>query len=192
MFYGERPTDLTLTWDEISMCAKYGDLITEENKGIADSRNYTAKQLTDRQGNILGVIAEYSFLKAIGKENDWEGIWIPFTKLEDYGPNTTGKPDVADKYEIRRAHYMNSGIPIRAKDRKANAIIVQAFVGYTNLPGGKIRATKEVNFLGWTDAVNDYDTASETNYRSYDTKTQHNKRPMSTLDLSYVLGGVAA
>lgn len=188
--FTEQEVSLVLTDEEVLMCAEYGFMITEENQSVRDSRNYTAKQLTDRQGNILGVMAEYGFLKAVGKHNDWEDIWIPFTKLEDYGPETTGKPDIAGKYEIRRAHYENSGIPVRRKDVNAGAIIVQAYVGYENRPDGKIRTNNRIKLLGWTDAVEDYGTTVPTRYQSYDTRTQYNKRPMSDLDLSYVMNNV--
>lgn len=107
-------------------------------------------------------------------------------KREDYA--RAGIKNNADltvngrKVEVRNATNPSRPIPIKEKDVKANAIVVQVYVEMETLASGGKKPTGKVYFLGWADAPVDYNKTSNkrngTAYKAY-------KRPMS--DLSGVL-----
>lgn len=179
------------------LAAKVGTLRTEENKNKQDIACYDTNRfnLTSEQANRLGVVVELATVKLLGLPEDVQAglrpdVWAAFVKEEDYGLYL-GQPDIAGIIECRRANRRSSPIPLRRKDVEAGAIVVQGYVDYSQNAQGRITVSQEVEFLGWSDAAADWQTAKVPGWaHGGNSRVALEKKPMAALDVQRVLGGV--
>lgn len=164
-------------------------LRTQENKKRRDIADYKqeAFNLTSLQANCVGVVAELAVAKWLGYpeevlHGERPDIWAAFVKEEDYGLYL-GQPDIAGIIEVRRAHKRTSPIPIRKKDVRAGALLIQPYVDINYLDNGRINCEHRVELLGWADAVEDYKTGKTPWWTDGDARTAAVKRPMDSLDV---------
>lgn len=192
-------TVVELSKEEMAFAAKVGTLRTQENKNRRDIADYDTNRfnLTSEQANRLGVVVELATAKYLGlPEEVLRGerpeVWAAFVEEKDY-KTYLGAPDIAGVIECRRANRTSSPIPLRRKDVEAGAIVVQGYVDYIQSPEtGRIIVTPEVQFLGWSDAAADWASATVPGWaRGNNSRVALEKKPMASLDLDRVLGGVA-
>lgn len=154
-------TIVTFTQEEMNRVAAWGTARTEENKNRRDIADYDKNRfnLTSEQANRLGVLVEYAVYKYLGFDPNIidPEVWAAYVPSSQYKQHL-GRPDVAGKYEARRANRRGNPIPIRSKDVRCEAIIIQGFVDYTQTRTGGIIVPKAVELTGWADAVTDYET----------------------------------
>lgn len=190
-------TVVTLTKEEAAFAAKVGTLRTMENKNKRDIACYDSNRfnLDSEQANRLGVLVELATAKYLGLpeevlRGERPDVWAAFVETKDYS-KYLGQPDLLGVIECRRANRTSSPIPLRRKDVEAGAIVVQGYVDYIQKPNGRIIVTPEVQFLGWSDAAADWQTATVPGWaKGGNSRVALEKKPMEALDLS-VLGGVA-
>lgn len=163
-----------------------GRLRTEENKGRQDIADYKqeAFNLTSMQANRVGVLAEMAVAKWLGLPeevlmNQCPDIWAGYVPSSEYD-KYLGQPDILGVIEVRRAHRRSSPIPIRRKDVRAGAILIQPYVDIT-WNGNKIIADNTVELLGWADAPVDYQTGNIPWWTDGDARVAAEKKPMSAL-----------
>lgn len=184
---------VNFTREEMHRIAWWGTARTNENKYRSDIRDYRreAFNLTSEQANRLGVMVEYGIYKWLAPKTGWDledpdpSVWAAFVEAKDY--EQLNKPDIAGVIEARRANSLSSPIPLRSKDVRDGAFVVQGFVHYMqDETSGHIRVPAQVTLLGWADAVKDYPNGEIPWWSKGDARVV-GRRPMDTLDLE-VLG----
>lgn len=183
-------TTIELTKEEVTFAGRMGMARTNENKNRRDIADYkqSAFNLTSLQANCVGVVAELAVAKWLGLPQDvLEGkrpeVWAAFVEEADYG-KFLGAPDILGVIEVRRAHRRTSPIPIRKKDVRAGALLIQPYVDINYLADGKINCERTVELLGWADAPVDYKTGNIPWWTDGDARTAAEKKPMDTLDIT--------
>lgn len=174
---------VSITQEEFAFVAELGRLRTEENKARWNIPDYDTKRfnLTSLQANRLGVLTEFGIGKWLGLDMmDVDvDVWAGFVKSEDYA-KYLGQPDIAGLVEVRRANKEASPLPLRRKDVKAGAFVVQGFVKYRQQEwGGAISVNKEVSILGWSDAKEDWDTGDVPSWSLGDSRVVSRRSPES-------------
>lgn len=159
---------------------------TVENKSRHDIADYKqeAFSLTSMQANRVGVVAEMAVVKWLGLPeevlmNQCPEVWAGYVPSSEYH-KYLGQPDILGVVEVRRAHRRSNPIPIRKKDVRAGAILVQAYVDLT-WNSTKVIASNEVELLGWADAPVDWNTGDLPWWSNGDARVAAEKKPMSAL-----------
>lgn len=176
---------ITLSLEEMKWASAYGQARTTENEGRSDIPEYRqeAFNLTNLQSNKVAVVAEMAVVKwmGLGEEvlkNERPDIWAGFVPESQY--HLLGQPDILGVLEVRRANKKSSPIPIRSKDRRSGAIVVQAYVDY-RWANGKIIPSPDVELLGWSDAQADWATADKPWWSNGTSRVAAEKKPMTTI-----------
>ena len=156
---------IELTIEEMEFISKVGLLRTEENKNKKDIADYDPRRFTlsSLQANRLGVMAEAGVVKYFGYDicHTPLDVWPSFYMNEHkdlYDGADINVP--AGNFEVRRVNKRGNPVAIRRKDVEENAVVIQAYIEYAELPDGKLRIPKkQVEILGWVDAAAAWDTA---------------------------------
>lgn len=150
--------EVTLSREELQQVAEWGTARTEENKYSSNIADYDTKRfnLNSEQANRLGVMVEFAVYKWLGYDptNIDLTVWAPFVPKSEYAQHLN-RPDIAGKYEVRRANRRNNPLPIRTKDVIAEAILIQGFVDY-HQNGKSISVPHKVELTGWAVATEDW------------------------------------
>ena len=159
---------IDLTVEEMQYVAKVGYYRDYESRDVQNIADYDTKRfnLTGLQAHRLGAMCELATGKALGLDMLKVGpdVWPAFV-LKEQLP-MYDKPDILQKYEVRRANKLSSPIPIRQKDVAHEAIFIQVYVDYVQNEDGGITVPKHATLLGYSDAKADWDGAQVPSWSS--------------------------
>jgi|SRR6478752_4704611 len=176
-------TTIELTTEEMLFASKIGYYRTIENEQRPDIADYDQKRfrLTSLQANRLGVMCEMAAGKALGLDmlHTTMDQWVSWIPSEHYGMYP--KPDILQRYEVRRCEKMSNPIPIRLKDVEHEAIVLQIHVEYIK-NDDEIIVPSRATIVGWCDAKEEWATADKPAWsRSNKSRVVTEKRPFSEL-----------
>lgn len=179
---------ITLTQEEMKWASAYGQARTTENQFRQDRKEYDPNNfnLSNLQSNKVACVAEMAVVKWMGLDeevmrNERLDIWAGFVPESQY--HLLKQPDILGTLEVRRANRRSNPIPIFKKDVAAKAIIMHAYVDYTQKSDGKIIPDNEVRLLGWADAEADWTTGNFPHWEKTGrtARVAAEKKPMDTI-----------
>ena len=179
-----------ITQEEMEFISKVGLLRTEENKNNKDIADYDPRRFTlsSLQANRLGVMAEAAVVKYFGYDicHTPLDVWPSFYMNEHkdlYDGADVNVP--AGSFEVRRVNKKGNPVAIRRKDVEENAIVIQAYIHYIELPNGKLTIPKkQVEILGWVDAAAAWDDAEVPAWSTSNKSRVTMPNPMSELGVA--------
>lgn len=113
---------------ELEYCKNIAKKRIDFNKNHNDIKSYDHNRfnLSSLQSNFLALTVEVALCKFLDVNHLDPRVYCGFSR--DY--KDFQKPDVLGVFEARRANKQYSPLPVRTKDVKANAIIVQGYAPY--------------------------------------------------------------
>ena len=180
---------VSLTAVQMDRCKVWGAQRTNENLGGRDISDYRAERfnLSSLQQNKLAMCVEYALYiyQGFDPDNIDTEVWAPFVPKSEYSKHL-GRPDIAGLFEARRANVWGNALPVRTKDVKAEALVVQGYVDYDQPKrhGPVTKVSNQIVLTGWVNAREDWDKGYIPSWSDGDARSFafDELRPMNTLD----------